>query len=162
MDIRKDQKVYDILEELNIPYKKYEHEAVYTMEDVKNLNLNLPECKNLFVRNVKGDKHYLIILDESKKVDLKKLAEQIKSTKLSFASNERLLKYLNLSPGSVSPFGLINDADKKVEVVIDKDLVGSELVGFHPNSNEASVTLSFGDFEKFLKWSKNKYSFIKI
>lgn len=132
------------------------------MDEVDKLNLNLPECKNLFVRNTKGNKHYLVILEGSKKADLKKLATQIGSTKLSFASKERLFKHLMLLPGSVSPFGLINDEDKQVEVVIDKDLISLNEIGFHPNNNEATVTLSFNDFEKFLKWCGNKFSCVKI
>jgi len=162
VELRQDQKVYDILNQLQIPYKKYEHAAVFTMEDVIKLKLNLPECKNLFVRNTKGNKHYLVILEGSKKADLKKLATQIGSTKLSFASKERLFKYLMLLPGSVSPFGLINDKEKQVEVIVDKDLVNSDVLGFHPNTNEATVTLSFNDFEKFLKSCGNKFSYIKI
>ena len=162
MELTQDQKVYDTLNKLQIQYKKYEHPAVFTMEDVNKLDLNLPECKNLFVRNTKGNKHYLVILEGSKKADLKKLATQIGSTKLSFASKERLFKYLMLLPGSVSPFGLINDKDKQVEVIVDKDLVNSDELGFHPNTNEATVTLSFSDFEKYLKSCGNKFSYIKI
>ena len=162
MELTQDQKVYDTLNKLQIQYKKYEHPAVFTMEDVNKLDLNLPECKNLFVRNTKGNKHYLVILEGSKKADLKKLATQIGSTKLSFASKERLFKYLMLLPGSVSPFGLINDKDKQVEVIVDKDLVNSDELGFHPNTNEATVTLSSSDFEKYLKSCGNKFSYIKI
>ena len=162
MELTQDQKVYDTLNKLQIQYKKHEHPAVFTMEDVNKLDLNLPECKNLFVRNTKGNKHYLVILEGSKKADLKKLATQIGSTKLSFASKERLFKYLMLLPGSVSPFGLINDKDKQVEVIVDKDLVNSDELGFHPNTNEATVTLSFSDFEKYLKSCGNKFSYIKI
>lgn len=162
MEMGQDQKVYSILNELKISYKKYEHPAVFTIEDVDRLNLNFPECKNLFVRNSKGDKHFLVILEKDKKVDLKNLAQQISSTKLSFASKERLFKYLMLLPGSVSPFGLINDKEKQVEVFIDKDLIDSNELGFHPNTNEATVTFSFNDLEKFLKWCGNKFSYVKI
>jgi Ala-tRNA(Pro) deacylase len=162
MITQEEKKVYGVLAELNIPYTRYEHPPVYTIEEMKRLNLPDSMCKNLFVRNQKGDKHYLVILEHTKKADLQKLAEQIGSGKLSFASEKRLQKYLGLKPGSVSPFGLINDSEKEVEVVIDKDLADSGEVSFHPNVNTATVTISYGDFEKYLKWCKNSITYVRI
>lgn len=159
-----EQKVYDVLDKLNIPYTRYEHEAVYTIEelDKQDINFDGKHCKNLFVRNRKGDIHYLIVVEESKKVDLKKLSEQIGSTPLSFASEERLYKHLGLKPGSVTPMGLINNDDKKVRVVIDKDLMNFDSIGVHPNANTATIALSFKDLEKFLNWCENKVQYIQI
>lgn len=157
-------KVYKLLEELKISYKKYEHAPAYTMEDIEELDISIggEYCKNLFLRNSKGNQHYLVVVNGSKNVDLKKLASEIPSTRLSFASDERLYRYLKLKPGSVSPFGLINDIDKHVEVVIDKDLVGSNLLCFHPNINTATVVISYEDFNKFLQKCKNKLYHVKI
>lgn len=159
-----EQKVYDVLNELNITYTRYEHEPVYTIEELDKVDIDFKgaHCKNLFTRNRKGDIHYLIVVEESKKVDLKKLSEQIGSTPLSFASEERLFKHLGLKPGAVSPFGIINNEDKKVKVIIDKDLEKLEYIGAHPNVNTATVVLSFSDLQKFLKWSKNEVKYIKI
>lgn len=157
-------KVYTLLEELDIKYQKYEHAPAYTMEDIKELDIRISGsyCKNLFLRNSKGDKHYLVIVDGSKNVDLKGLAKKIPSTRLSFASDERLYKYLKLKPGSVGPFGLINDVDKHVEVIIDKDLVELDSICFHPNKNTATVVISYKDFGKYLQWHGNKLCVIEI
>ncbi|WP_330408608.1 prolyl-tRNA synthetase associated domain-containing protein [Romboutsia weinsteinii] len=153
-----EQKVYNILDSLNIEYKRYEHQPVYTIEDASKLNINIPGtlCKNLFLRNNKGNTHYLVIIEDSKRVNLKSLSEQINSSSLSFASEERLDKYLGLKPGSVSPFGLINDINKEVIVLIDKDVAASDIVSFHPNVNTCTIGLSYSDFEKFVNWHENK------
>lgn len=159
-----EQKVYDVLEKIDIPYTRYEHEAVYTIEelDSQNINFDGKHCKNLFTRNRKGDIHYLIVVDGSKKVDLKKLSEQIGSTPLSFASEERLYKHLALKPGSVTPMGLINNIDKKVRVIIDKDLMDLESIGVHPNVNTATIVLSCQNLKKFLEWCKIKVQYVEI
>lgn len=155
--------VYEALNNLGIVYEKHDHIPVYTIEQASQLDLDLQgrHCKNLFIRDRSGMKHYLVIVEDSKKVDFKKLAEQINSTKLSFASEERLFQYLGLKPGAVSPFGLIND-NKKVEVLIDEDLKNYQEIGFHPNINTVTLILSYFDFERFLKWCGNKVAYVKL
>lgn len=157
-------KVYSLLEELEIPYVKYEHIPVFTIEEADKLDVNIPgvHCKNLFLRNRKGNKHYLVIVEKLKKVDLKSLSEQIGSTSLSFASEERLYKYLNLTSGSVGIFGLINDDEKHVEVLIDKYLAMSNTISFHPNVNTATISIAYKDFEKFLNWCENEIHYVQI
>lgn len=159
-----EQKLYDILNFLEIKYIKYEHKPLYTCEDAKELDMNITgqHCKNLFLRNRKGDVHYLVILDESKTIDLKALSKQIESSSLSFASEERLFKYLQLKPGSVTPFGLINDIEREVIVLIDKDIVNKSPINFHPNVNSATLGISYDDFEKFIKWHNNKFDYINV
>lgn len=163
----KEQKVYDVLEELNISYTRYEHVPVYTIEEASELDINTKgrHCKNLFIRNRKGNVHYLVIIEESKKVDLKELAAQLKSTPLSFASEDRLYKFLGLTPGSVTPFGLINDVNKEVVVVVD-DIYSSQdestTICFHPNVNTATVEISLRDFEKYIEWCGNKMVYVKL
>lgn len=161
---KNEQEVYNILNSLDIKYTKYEHKAIYTIEEANNLDIYIPggHCKNLFIRNRKGDVHYLIVLDENKRVDLKVLARQINSTQLSFASEERLFKYLKLTPGSVTPFGLINDVNSEVVVLIDRELISKEILNFHPNINIATISISYEDFEKFLRWHKNEFKYIDI
>ena len=104
--------VLEKLQELNIAYKVVEHTPVYTIEEMDNLG-NIFEgakiCKNLFVRDQKGKRHFLIVVHEEKRVPLAEVTEKIGSTKLSFASEERLMKYLKLTPGAVSPLAVIND-----------------------------------------------------
>lgn len=159
-----EQKLYDILNLLKIKYNRYEHKAIYTIEESNELDIRIPgqHCKNLFLRNRKGNTHYLVILYEANQVDLKFIAKQIESTNLSFASEKRLFKYLGLKPGSVSPFGLINDMERAVVVLIDKNLVSSNIINFHPNVNTATIGISYIDLEKFIKWQKNKFYYINI
>ncbi|AOT68655.1 prolyl-tRNA synthetase associated domain-containing protein [Geosporobacter ferrireducens] len=162
--MEKEKKVYEVLEALKISYLKYEHIPIYTIEEANQLNLDMQgqHCKNLFVRDKKGEKHYLVIIEESKKVDLKSLSKQIESTNLSFASEERLLRYLGLTPGAVSPFGLVNDMEKHVEVLLDSDLTDLKHISFHPNVNTATITLRFEDFKKFLNWCGNELRLIQV
>ena len=105
------QRIYDELNKMNIKYEAVEHEPVHTMEDMDRLGLPAKGtlCKNLFLRDAKGKRHFLVTADENAKVDLKALARQLGTSSLSFASEERLEKYLKLKQGSVTPFGLIND-----------------------------------------------------
>ena len=146
------KRVYDALDKLKIKYEVVEHEPVHTMEDMDRLGL--PEkgtlCKNLFLRDSKGKRHFLVTCEESKKVDLKALGRQLGGGNLSFASEDRLEKYLGLKQGSVSPFGLMNDTDHAVEFFIDKDLSRCKSLGIHPLENTATVFLSFKDLDKFL------------
>lgn len=160
-----DTKVYKTLDSLNIAYHSYTHPAVYTIEEIDKYDVkgdNIVHCKNLFLRNSKGDQHYLVITEPDKRTDTKSLARQIESTRLSFASPERLEKHLGLEPGAVSPFGLINDENKHVEVLIDKDLATREKITFHPNINTASVTISYEDFQKYMGWCGNKVTYVDV
>lgn len=103
-----------------------------------------------------------MILLSSKKADLKALERQLGEDRLSFASSERLMRYLGLEPGAVSPFGLINDRKKEVQVIIARDLRRSELVNFHPNVNTATIRIDFTDFEKFLAWCGNRVRYLQL
>lgn len=151
MDNQK-QRVYDALDNLKIKYEVVEHEPVHTMEDMDRLGLPAKGtlCKNLFLRDAKGKRHFLVTCDEKKTVDLKSLGRALGAGNLSFASEERLEQYLGLKQGSVSPFGLMNDADHAVEFFIDKDLGRCKSLGIHPLENTATVFLSFKDLDKFL------------
>ncbi|SDK91733.1 prolyl-tRNA synthetase associated domain-containing protein [Natronincola ferrireducens] len=160
----KELKAYEVLEQLNIPYKKYTHPPVATIAAIEELDekMEVMHFKNLFLRNSKGDKHYLVLVDSTKKANTKLIAREIGSTRLSFASDERLEKHLGLQPGAVSPMGLIYDKNKEVEVLIDKDLTFQEKVTLHPNVNTASVTITYGDLLRFLDWCGNKRQFVEI
>lgn len=161
---KNEQEVYDILNSLEIKYVRYEHRPIYTVNEAKELDILIlgKKCKNLFLRNGKGDINYIVILEEEKRVNLKLLAKQIGSTRLSFASEERLFKNLKLTPGSVTPFGIINDVNREVIVLIDRDLINEKLVNFHPNINTATIGISYIDFERFIKWHKNKFYYVEI
>ncbi len=160
----KEKKLYSILDLLGIKYERYEHPAIHTVEESKALEIYIPgkNCKNLFLKNNRGNIYYLLILDENKKVNFNQLSKQIGSSKLSFASEKKLMEYLNLTPGSVTPFGIINDAESNVILLIDKDIVGKERVNFHPNVNTATIGVSYDDLEKFFKWHNNKFYYVDI
>ena len=140
------------LEELGISYERHEHPPVATVDEAEmhRAGIDATHCKNLFLRNQKGNRHYLVVLLHSKRADLRKIADQIGDGKLSFASPERLLTHLGLTPGSVSPFGLINDREHEVRVILDRDLKSAVRVSFHPNINTATYAISAADFERFL------------
>lgn len=152
MSTESEQRVYELLDKLGISYDRHEHPPVYTVVQAEQYwgNINGAHCKNLFLRNKKGSRHYLIILEHLKKANLKALERQLGEDRLSFASAERLMRYLGLEEGAVSPFGLINDSQKEVQVVIDKDLRRAERINFHPNVNTTTIGIDFADFEKFL------------
>jgi len=103
------------------------------------------------LRNQKGNRHYLVVITHSKKADLRAVADQIGDGKLSFGSPERLMTHLGLTPGSVSPFGLINDRDRAVRVVLDRDLKSATRLSFHPNINTSTFVVSAADFARFLE-----------
>ncbi len=157
-----EQKVYETLDQLDVSYKRYEHPPVYTVEEAKQFwkDIKGAHSKNLFLRNNKGSRHYLVILEQSKTVDLKDLSSKLAAGKLSFASERRLSEHLGLETGAVSPFGLINDQKKAVTAVIDRDLKKEEYVNFHPNVNTATVSISYQSFEKFLKHCGNEVIYI--
>ena len=146
------------LEKLNITYTRHEHPPVYTVEEASRYydQMKGAQCKNLFLRNNKGNRHYLVILEDSKRADLKQLAEKVGESKLSFASAKRLFKYLGVEAGSVSAFGLINDRNKEVVVVLDKDLQNEDWINFHPNVNTATLTISRDDFMRYLGHCGNR------
>ena len=147
-----EQAVRRRLDELGISFDRHEHPPVATVEEAEQhwAGIDATHCKNLFLRNQKGTRHYLVILKHTKTADLRAVADQIGDGKLSFASPERLMTHLGLTPGSVSPFGLIHDRDRQVRVVIDRDLKSAARVSFHPNINTATVVLAFADFLRFL------------
>ncbi|MDY7026771.1 MAG: prolyl-tRNA synthetase associated domain-containing protein [Spirochaetota bacterium] len=163
-DQQREQKVYEHLKDLGIPYIKHSHPAVYTVEEAQRHRGGITggQAKNLFLRNAKGNRHYLVVLEHSKQLDIKTLQSRIGASKLGFTSERRLEKYLGLTPGSVSPFGLINDEKKEVETYVDSDLMDCEQVNFHPNVNTATLTISSADFRRFLEKSGNKVHFLQL
>jgi len=157
-----EQAVLAALESLEIAYQRFEHPPVFTVEQALEhwAAIDATHCKNLFLRNKKGDRHYLVVAAHDTPVDLASVAERVGDTKLSFGSPERLLAQLGLTPGAVSPFGILNDAAHAVRVVLDRRLRDAARVGFHPNVNTATVVLSMPDFERFLAWRGNPVSWM--
>jgi Ala-tRNA(Pro) deacylase len=156
--------LYDILEALGIQFDYHEHPPLFTIEDAKVHweNYNSGRCKNIFLRNHKGNRHYLVILEHLRQVNIHDLEKRLKQGKLTFASDIRLKKYLGVEPGSVSPFGLINDTENHVHVFIDETLKECDRLTFHPNINTASLVISKTDFLKFLEFTGNSFEFISL
>lgn len=159
-----EQAVYDYLDSLGIAYTRYEHPAVYTVEQAEAHwdRIEGTHCKNLFFRNKKGNKHYLVIVKSDKRVDIKNLGAKTGAGNLSFASERRLKEHLGLTPGAVTPFGLLNDAGAEVRVYIDKDLEDVKDINFHPNVNTATVRISNDDFKKFLHSRGNPVEYVEV
>lgn len=163
-EFRGDQQLYNILSKLKICYDYYEHSAAATVEEASKywMDIKSSHCKNLFFRNHKGDKHYLVILEFTYQMNIRDLELSVNQGKLSFASPQRMMKFLGLTPGSVSPFGLINDSENHVHVFIDANLRKSEKISFHPNINTATLVISNEDFLKFLHFSGNSWEYLKL
>lgn len=162
--MRGQKELYELLEELSIQFEYHEHPPLATIEDAKIhwKNYNSGRCKNIFFRNHKGDRHYLVILEHLRQLNIHDLERRLRQGKLSFASDQRLKKYLGVEPGSVSPFGLINDTEHHVHLFIDEKLNESDRLAFHPNINTASLVVSKSDFLKFLKHAGNTFEFIRL
>jgi Ala-tRNA(Pro) deacylase len=152
------------LADLGIAFTHHTHPPIATADEGAEHweGIDAVHCKNLFLRNQKGTRHYLVILEHTKRADLRAVADQVGDGKLSFASPERLLTYLGVTPGSVSPFGLINDRERHVRVFLDRELKQAPRISFHPNINTATLVLAFTDFEKFLGVCGNSVHYIDV
>jgi Ala-tRNA(Pro) deacylase len=159
-----DLKLYALLKELNIPFDYHEHPPAPTIEEAMKYwkDIEATHCKNIFFRNHKGDRHYLVVLDHRHPLGIHELEKRLKQGKLTFASEQRMLKYLGVSPGSVSPYCLINDAAHHVHVFFDKNLENSKLLSFHPCINTASIVVKGNDFWRFMQWTSNSFEFISL
>ena len=158
------QRVYEELDRLGIAFESYEHPPVFNSDDVEKYWRDIPATpvKNLFLRNKKGNREYLVILGVEKRADLQQLVKIIGDDRFSFGSAERLVQTLGVTPGSVSPFGLLHAGSQDVQVIIDADLRGAERLIFHPNDNTASLTISGADFVRFLEERGNSVRWVSL
>ena len=152
--------LYEVLKKLNIEFKEIEHEAVFTIEQAQGIKNKIDGlgCKNLFLTDKNG-KYILIVLSENKKVNIKQIERIVNTSHLSFAKETELKSILQLEQGSVTPFGILNDNDNKVMIVIDNDLKGKKLL-FHPNVNTKTISISYDDLIKFIEFEKHNYKLI--
>ncbi len=153
------------LDKHEIPYEIIEHEPIYTITQLNGMD-DYPDkdkvAKNLFLRNDSGKNHYLVLVRSDKKVDLKDLRKQIGSSRLGFASEERLMKHLRMTKGSVSPMGIINDATKGIQVFIDADLMHEDKIGVHPNINTATLWMSHENIVRAIETHGNEVIHVVI
>lgn len=159
-----ERQVRDRLDALGIIYERHEHPPVATAAEADEhwAGIDAAHCKNLFLRNQKGDRHYLVVVAHTKRADLRAVASQIGDGKLSFASPERLMKYFCVAPGSVSPFGFIHDREHHVRLFLDRDLRSARRISFHPNVNTVTLVLAFADFERFLSSCGTPVAYVDV
>ena len=159
------QEVYDFIKSKNIWYEITEHEAVFSMEELGNVEIPYPEydAKNLFVRDDKKRNYYLITVRGNKRVNLKEFKKNNNTRNLSFASENDLMDIMNLKPGSVSPLGLLNDKDLKVKFYIDKDFMKDrQIIGIHPNDNTATIWLKIEDLIDIINENGNQVNIANL
>ncbi len=163
-ELNNKQIVYDFLEKQGIQYEKYEHPPIATIEEAVKYwkDINATHCKNLFFRNHKGNRHYMVILDHKQKLGIHDLEKKLKQGKLSFASEKRTTKYLKTLGGSLSLFGLINDTENHTYLFLDENLKKAEKLSFHPNDNTETLVITQEDFLKYLEAVGNSYEFLKL
>lgn len=166
--------VLEYLRSHDIPFECYNHPEGKTIEEAKRWwrNDGSVHCKNLFFRNHKGNKHYLVCFDCDHDLAIHDLEARLKASliakglpscgKLSFASPERMLKYLGLEPGSVSPFGLINDEEHHVHLFLDENLRQASSLSFHPNDCRGTVVISNEAFARYLEVVGNTFEYITL
>lgn len=158
------EKVYETLMKLKIEFDYIEHPPAPTIPVARQYwtKLDSTHCKNLFFRNHKGNRHYLVIFHCDQNLAIRELELLLKQGKLSFASEKRMMKYLGVCPGSVSPLGLVNDEEHHVFVFLDVNLKKAGKLSFHPNDNRASLAIKTEDFIRYMDYTGNGYEWIKL
>lgn len=149
----KEIRTYDLLDSLHIPYQRIDHEAMPTIEACHDVDkrLGIHVCKNLFLCNTQKTNFYLLMMPGEKKFQTKVVSKQLGVARLSFAPEEYMLELIDITPGSVSVMGLMNDSENKIQLLMDRDLLKEEYLGCHPCINTSSLKLSTKDImEKFL------------
>ena len=158
-------RVYDLLDRLAIPYVRTDHAPAMTMEDCLAIDgvLGVAMCKNLFLCNRQKTAFYLLMMPGDKPFRTKELSAQIGSARLSFADEASMVELLDIHPGAVSVMGLMNDADRVVQLLIDEDLLRHDFVGCHPCVNTTSLRLSTADLlNRFLPQVKHSYRAVQL
>ena len=161
----KEERVYDLLERLDVSFERVDHDAVGTIEGCAAIEklLDIEICKNLFLRNSKGDQYYLLMLPGGKHLVTKDLAKKIGSTRLSFGTPEKMEEYLDITPGSVSVLGLMNDHENNIQLLVDNDIKKWEYFGCHPCINTSSLKIKTADlFSKILPAVGHEPVFVDI
>jgi Ala-tRNA(Pro) deacylase len=158
-------RTYQFLDAHGIPYERLDHPAAYTMEECAAVEVQLgaPICKNLFLCNRQQTQFYLLMLPGDKVFKTKYLSAQLGCARLSFADEAHMVSLLGIHPGAVSPMGLMNDAERKVLLVVDQDLLTQEYIGCHPCVNTASLRLSLRDLlDRFVPATAHEYRVVEL
>ncbi len=163
--LAKEQAVYELLDELGIAYEGVDHDVAGTMEDCLLIDeaLGVTMCKNLFLRNQQKTEFHLLLMPGDKKFVTKELSKQLGISRRSFAEAEYMEAHLNISPGSVSILGLMNDKKHVVTLVIDQNVLNAEYIGCHPCVNTSSLKIKTADIlEKFLPYTGHSYEVVSL
>jgi len=159
--LEKEIRTYDLLDSLGIEYERVDHEEANTMEACAAIDEVLAPaviCKNLFLCNTQKTKFYLLMIKNDKKFKTKEISKQINSSRLSFAPPEYMEKFLDITPGSASVMGLMNDTENEVQLLVDEDVLNAEYFGCHPCINTSSMRLKVVDvFGPFLEAVHHDY-----
>lgn len=161
----KEMAVYDLLEKLDIPFVRVDHEVTPSIESCHDVDklLDIEICKNLFLCNRQKTDFYLLLMPGQKPFKTKELSKQIGSARLSFAGEEYLEEFMDLTPGSVTVLGLMNDKDKRIRLLIDREVAETEYLGCHPCINTSSLKLRTRDIlEKFLPYIGHDYTVVEL
>lgn len=143
------EEVYQLLADWAIPYEKVEHQAVFTVAEI-DFTIDGSDVKNLLLKGKKSKKYYFVICPGQKRLDIKALAKGLNERHLSFASETVLFDLLGLTKGSVTPLALPHDTEHQITLVIDEAIDRTQKIGFHPNTNTATLVIAFSDFQRFL------------
>jgi len=154
-------KIFEILDELKIKYKNFEHNPVFTCNDAKNQEIPWKRLKSLLIRNKKKSNFYMVVLEDNKRLDSNIIREYFNDSKMSFSSENDMMDKIWLRPGSVSPFALVNNKEKDIILVIDKALE-NEIIGFHPLQNDNTTVLKMKDVIKYVEKLWFDYNFINF
>lgn len=163
--LEKEVAVYDLLDELGIEYQRVDHEVLMTMEACEGVDeaLGMEICKNLFLCNRQKTNFYLLLMPGKKKFVTKDLSKQIESPRLSFAGDDHMEAFLNITPGSVSVMGLMNDTENRVQLLIDREVLEDEWFGCHPCINTSSLKMKTKDvIEKVLPKIHHAYRVVDL
>jgi Ala-tRNA(Pro) deacylase len=156
--------IYNFLDSHSISYERVDHPAVFTCEQAEQLVPPMPgaDTKNLLVRDKKGRRHFLVVVGYEKAVDLKALSPLLDVNGLSFASPERLMKYLGIEPGSVSLLAIINDIGCAVDVIVDEEVWQADVLKCHPLVNTSTLAIRRTDIEKILSVTGHRWRVLSV
>ena len=156
--------IYEYLDKLGIPYVRHDHEPVYTCEQAERLNIpgGAARTKNLFLRDRKGRRHFLVTVSADKSVDIKALEVLLGVKGLSFASNERMMTYLGLTPGAVTILGILHDANNAVEVIVDNEVWKEEAMQCHPLVNTSTLVISMHELSRFIRATGHEITLVDV
>ncbi|MGC6770282.1 prolyl-tRNA synthetase associated domain-containing protein [Enterococcus sp. LJL51] len=158
------RKVASVLKDMNIAFEIVEHPPVFTTEEADSYIVGIPgvRTKSMFLTNKKKTAYYLLIMDDSKRVDMNKFKEMVGETRIKMASSESLMEQMQLSPGSVSIFGLLNNKQKNIQVFFDQAILSEKRMSFHPNMNTKTIFLDTCAVLTFVKETGFDYTAIDL